>query len=350
MIGVSGRGLWPGHDPLEAQLAVFGDLSEAPEGVRGLPFLPQLPERGVGADDLGRTAALLAETPVELGTHGWKLADHCGSDLARAQEFLRHDLEALAISAAGAGPLTLQVVGPWTLAATLWRARGDRVLSDPGAVRGVTQALGQGLVDFISRIRQLVPRAELTVQFDESLLGQVNAGVLPTFSGYSRLPVVHGPELVEGLRSLLDVVHGCDVRSVVDVGEAWVGIPAVVLSGAGAVGVTLGAWNEQGWELAARALERGLDFWPALPHARVSQCSGPAVHELVDLIGVPWGRIGLPVNDLNKITLIQAALGADHLEPGHGASRASTWNQDAARGDLASLIRVARTLAERANG
>lgn len=350
MIGVNGPGRWPGHEPLEAQLAVFGDLAEAPEGVRGLPFLPQLPERGVGAGELGRTAALLAGTPVELGPHGWKLADHRGGDLARAQEFLRHDLEALAISAAGYGPLTLQVVGPWTLAATLLRARGDRVLSDEGAVRGVTQALGQGLADLLSRIRELVPRAELTVQFDESLLGQVNAGVLPTFSGYSRLPVVRGPELVEGLRSVLDVVHECGARSVVHVGEAWVGVPAVALSGAGSVGVTLGVWNEQGWELAARALERGVDLWLALPRARVSQCSGPAVHELVDLVGVPWGRIGLPAEDLNRITLTQAARGADHLEPGLGTNWDPTWNQDAARGDLATLIGVARILSERANG
>ncbi len=349
MIGVSGSGLWPGLDPLEAQLAVFGDLSDAPEGVRGLAFLPQLPARGVGADALGRTASLLADAPVELGPHGWKLADHGGADLARAQDFLQHDLEALAIAALGCGPITLQVVGPWTLAATLFLARGDRVLADFGAVRGVAQALGQGVVELISRVRDLVPGAEVTVQFDETLLGQVNAGALPTFSGYSRLPLVRGPELVEELRSVLDVVHRCGGRTVVQVGSAWSGVPVVALSGAGAVGVTLGPWNEQGWEFLARALERGLDVWPAVPHAQVSQRSGAAVPDLVDLITVPWSRIGLPVRDLNRLTLTQAPPLGDHLAPQFAAAWALAGSADAARSELATLIRVARILAERAN-
>jgi hypothetical protein len=107
--------------------------------------------------------------------------------------------EALAIAAAGySGPLAVTVTGPWTLAADLYLARGDRVLSDPGAVREVVQALAVAVGDHVAQVRRQVPGADVVVQLDEPLLAQVGAGVLPTFSGYSRLRAVPGPDLVDG--------------------------------------------------------------------------------------------------------------------------------------------------------
>src|SRR5690606_16032659 len=101
MTAVGALGPWPGGegtDVLEAQLTVLGGLAELPTGVHGVPFLVRLPGRGPGADATGRTAALLPGLPVELGPHGWKLADHPGADLRRAQGYLREDVEALAIA------------------------------------------------------------------------------------------------------------------------------------------------------------------------------------------------------------------------------------------------------------
>jgi hypothetical protein len=86
MTKASGHGAWPGgeRDVLESQQTVLGDLAELPSGVEPVPFLTQLTQRGPGADAVGRTAALLAESPVELGPHGWKLADRPGMDQRRA--------------------------------------------------------------------------------------------------------------------------------------------------------------------------------------------------------------------------------------------------------------------------
>ena len=347
MTGASGPGVWPGTDPLESLLTIIGDLSAAPTGVTGLPFFTQLPGRGAGSEPVARTAALLPEMPVELGPHGWKLADHPGLDAQRAESFLREDLDALAIAGAGySGPLTVQVVGPWTLAATLYLARGDRVLADLGAVRALVGALAEGIGEHVAAVRAQAPGVELTVQVDESLLGQVSAGVIPTFSGYSRLRAVRGPEILEGIEPVVRAVRDAGARSVVHVGQVWDAVPPVVLSGADAVGLEVatvadGAWDPRGWELLARAVERGTQLWAGLPPARVSQCAGADVRGLADLVSVPWRRMGLPVEGLADVVLTSS---------GSAATWTADGTPDRARGALGTVVRAAEVLAERAGG
>lgn len=352
MTSVSGHGAWPGGegaDVLEAQQMIFGDLAEVPTGVTPVPFLVRLPQRGAGADAVGRTATLLADLPVEIGPHGWKLADRSGMDERRAQAFLRDDLGALAIAAHGyQGPLAVSVVGPWTLAAELYLARGDRVLADRGAAAELAESLAVGLTAHLDEVRRQVPRADLVVQVSEPLLGQINAGVLPTFSGFSRLRRVDGPDIVEGLGTVLQAVREWGARSVVHVGPAWVGIAPVVLAGADAVGVDLaaraGGWDEKGWELVARAIERGVGLWAGLPPAKVSQCAGPGLGELASLVTVPWRRIGLPAAGLDDVTLLAAP-----REGGTGlGSGLRLGSVDENRAMLGNLGRVAEMLAERA--
>src|SRR2546423_15485788 len=65
----TGLGPFPGIDPLEATRIAFSELLPP----RGLPFLPELPARGVGADAVGRTAGLLAGLHVEVGTGVWRV-------------------------------------------------------------------------------------------------------------------------------------------------------------------------------------------------------------------------------------------------------------------------------------
>jgi hypothetical protein len=343
MTAVTGHGPWPGgeRDVLEAQQTALGELAELPTGVDALPFLTQLEQRGPGADALGRTAVRLAEMPVELGPHGWKLTDRPGIDARRADTFWREDLGALAIAAHGhTGPLTVEMLGPWTLAAQLWSARGDRVLADTGARADLGLMLAGSLRTLVADIVAQVPGAEVTVQLAEPLLGQVHAGVLPTFSGFSRLRAVAGPEIVEGLEPVLDAVRDAGARSVVHLGSTWIGVPAVVLAGADALGLDLadvgpGGWNERAWELLARAMERGTGLWAGLPPAQVSQCAGPALGTLADLVAVPWRRIGLPAAQLAEVTLL-------------AAHRKSLGSTDAHRAELANLGRVAETLSEKA--
>ena len=124
----TGIGSLPGEDPAEAVRIVLGELPD-------LPHLPELPARGPGADMAGRGAALLVDLPVDLQPSGWRLVDRPGRDPRRSLDLLARDVDALEEAAEGyAGPLKLQVAGPWTLAATMELHYGDKAVSDPGAV------------------------------------------------------------------------------------------------------------------------------------------------------------------------------------------------------------------------
>ena len=134
----TGVGSLPGTDPAEAVRLVLGELPD-------LPHLPELPARGAGADMVGRGAALLVDLPVDVQPSGWRLVDRPGRDLRRAADLLARDLDALERAADGyAGPLKLQVTGPWTLAATVELHYGDKAVSDPRRDPGPGAVAGRG--------------------------------------------------------------------------------------------------------------------------------------------------------------------------------------------------------------
>lgn len=337
---------WPGDEPLEAAMTILGDVSEAPEEIRALATLPVLAERGPGADRVGRTAAWLEGAPVELGPHGWRLADHEGGDRERALALWREDLDALAVASVGwAGELVVEAVGPWSLAASLWLARGDRVLSDQGAVSEVGAALADALVRRVGEVRRQAPGARMTVLLAEPLVGQVIAGVLPTFSGHARLRAVARPRVLEVLDPVVTALHAAGARVVVQVGTAVGGVGPAVLSGADGVGLDAGPWDEQRWETIATAVERGVELWQGLAPARVSSCAGPDLAELAQRVAEPWRRVGLPVADLARV-VVHERVGELRIDP----VRPPTRSAADARASARQLQRAALLLAERAAG
>jgi hypothetical protein len=81
----------------------------------GLPYLPELPARGPGADIIGRGAGLLADLEVDLQPMGWRFVDRAGRDSHRTSALLREDLDELAEAFdAYEGDLKVQIAGPWT--------------------------------------------------------------------------------------------------------------------------------------------------------------------------------------------------------------------------------------------
>ena len=174
----TGIGSLPGTDIDEALRVVLGELPD-------LPHLPELPARGAGADMIGRGATFLAELPVEIQPSGWRLTAHPGRDLRRALDFLARDLDALEAAAEGyAGALKVQVVGPWTLAASLELPNGHRVVSDHGATRDLAASLAEGLRTHLADLARRAPDATIVVQLDEPSIPAVLTAAVPTPSGF----------------------------------------------------------------------------------------------------------------------------------------------------------------------
>ena len=126
----------------------------------------------------------------------------------------------------------LPVQGPLTLAASLYLARGDRALSDEGAVRELTESFAAGLAEELGRVRVAVPGAEPVVLLHEPMLAAVLVGAVPTFSGYSAIRRVPGAVVSERLRTLATTVREAGAtRVVVHLGDAWVAVPTVRVRG-----------------------------------------------------------------------------------------------------------------------
>lgn len=180
----TGLGAMPGTDPFEAARTVFGELPQ-------LPHVPELPERGAGAEAIGRTAAVLVDLHVDVHAGRWRLVDRAGRDERAGRELLDRDLDAL--EDAGSrhpGPVKLQLLGPWTLAACLELQRGEKALADRGAVEDLAASLAEGVSRHLADVRRRLPKAaRILVQFGEPLLPAVLAGHVRTSSGWARLPV-----------------------------------------------------------------------------------------------------------------------------------------------------------------
>jgi methionine synthase II (cobalamin-independent) len=200
----------PGTNPAEAMRVIAGELPD-------FPYLPELPDRGPGADLTGRTAALLVDIPVEVSPHGWRIAEHPGRDLNRARSMLSSDLDVLEEVLDGyRGLVKVQLCGPWTLAATLELPRTLNVaIADPGAVADLTASLAEGAAAHVAEIAKRLPGARVAVQFDEPALPAVAGGEIPTASGWSRLRPVEAEVLRDRLAQVIaavptyTVVHSC---------------------------------------------------------------------------------------------------------------------------------------------
>jgi len=255
MVQVTGVGSHPGDDQHAYDEAVRVVVGELPD----LAYVPEVPGRGPGASMTGRGVAVMASLGADLQPAGWRLTDAPGVDHRRARSLLAQDLDGFEEQAQGlTGTVKVQVAGPWTLAATVERPRGDKVLADSGARRDLAQALAEGLRDHVADLRRRVPGAtRLVVQIDEPALGAVLAAAVPTASGFGRHRAVHPPEASQALEWVLDAV-------VESGAEPWVhscaaGTPLDLLRKAGARGlaVDLSVLSAADHDQVAEALEAG---------------------------------------------------------------------------------------------
>ncbi len=254
MTVASGVGSMPGKDAAaydEAIEIVLGETSD-------LPFLPELPGRGASAGMIGRALAVVSELGADLQPAGWRLTDAAGVDQRRARSLLAQDLDAVEERTQGlAGRFKIQVAGPWTLAATVERPRGDRVLADHGARRDLAQALAEGLREHIGDVRRRLPAATIVVQVDEPALPDVLDARIPTASGFSR----HRSVDPAGASPALEwVFSAIEESGAISVAHCCVSSPPLpLLAGAGAQGISvdLSLLEATGYDDLAVVIEQG---------------------------------------------------------------------------------------------
>ena len=218
----TGIGSMPGVDPLAAARLAFGEVA--------LPFVPELPGRGAGADMVGRAAGLLIDIPMDTHLGGYRLGSGRTRLMSRADGFLCADFDAVeeVIERSGsigtrparfapgakAAPVKLASIGPFTFAACVELPSGHKVLHDRGAWRDVVGSLGEGLA---RRADDLANRtgADVVVELDEPMIGSVIDGQIQPLTRLDVNRAIPVSEVAEALLAISSrvgrplVLHSC---------------------------------------------------------------------------------------------------------------------------------------------
>ena len=320
----TGIGSLPGIDAREAAKTATGAFED-------FPFLPELPARGPGADMIGRTAGLLVEVYARVEPSGWRIGDRPGRDTKRAWAWLGEDLDAFEEFTQGyEGPLKVQAVGPWTLAASLELRNGESVLSDLGACRDLAGSLAEGLRNHLADVQRRVPGAQIVLQLDEPSLIAVLRGHVRSASGYRTHRAVDRQLVEDTLREVVGVhtdgpvvVHSCAPD-----------VPFALLRRAGAAGVSFdfSLLTERDDDVIGEAVEAGTRLFAGVVPGTDTALSDPAG----SVMGVRtlWRRLGLRPGLLAEAVTITPACGLAGASPEY------------ARRALAHCVRAARSLAD----
>ncbi|MFI1015562.1 methionine synthase [Streptomyces sp. NPDC020965] len=317
----TGVGSMPGVDAREAAKTVIGSFED-------FPHLPELPARGPGADMIGRSLGLLVEMYAHVEPSGWRVSDRPGRDTRRARSWLGEDLDALEEYTQGyQGPLKIQAVGPWTLAAALELRGGEAVLSDLGACRDLAASLAEGIRTHLADVRRRIPGARVVLQLDEPSLFAVLSGRVRSASGYRTYRAVDRQLVESALRELIAdetvVVHSCAPD-----------VPFTLLRRAGAAGISFDAalLTERDDDAIGEAVEGGTKLFAGVVPSTDTALSDPAG----SVMGVRmlWRRLGLHPGILAESVVVTPSCGLAGASPAY------------ARAALAHCALAARSLAD----
>ncbi|MGW7086529.1 methionine synthase [Streptomyces sp. NPDC054871] len=319
----TGIGSMPGGDAREAARTVTGSFED-------FPYLAELPARGPGADMIGRTAGMLVELYARVEPSGWRIGDRPGRDTRRAKAWLGEDLDALEEFTQGyEGPLKVQAVGPWTLAAALELKNGEAALSDPGACRDLAGSLAEGLRAHLADVRRRIPGAQVVLQLDEPSLMAVLRGHIKTASEYRTHRAVDRQLVESTLRDVLGVHDGPAV-----VHSCAPDVPFALLrrAGADAISFDFSLLTERDDEAIGEAVEAGTKLFAGV----VAGVDGPLSDPAGSVMGVRtlWRRLGLNPGSLAESVVVTPSCGLAGASPAY------------ARAALAHCARAARSLAD----
>lgn len=200
-------GPMPGTSMAEAADIIMGETE--------LPAIPQLPERGLGSDAVGRTASMLEAISIDRGPRSWRMTARPQLLTRRTWDRLERDLdEVQEVWGESVPHVKVQALGPWSLAASIELSDGHRVLTDRSAFNELADALRHGLhahaQDVASRFH-----GEVVVQLDEPLLADIIAGRVPGTTDFDTIPAVPDEVALDLLQSFdADYLHAPPLWSI----------------------------------------------------------------------------------------------------------------------------------------
>ena len=385
LVRASGLGDFPGDDLGEAMSRVEGEL-----GAPHLPFLPHLPTLGWRSTPLARTLAVCEGLAFDGASFGWRMV-HSGGRGAResalAQDRLLSDINLLAdrvgaqkkrfnSSAEGSAAVyKIQLVGPLTLAASIYLPGGERAISDAGASRDLLESFLEGLERWMGSLREALqsPQALIAVQLDESEFQRLMEGSIPTVSGFRSLPSLQPHYYQQVYRRVAERFAELNLQLILDVDgtalkpvqelklltqprpalDALALLKAMQVEGAAPCALLLHPdrarlkgpgmlqvpplSDPRSWEPVAQLLEAQAQLWlPVVTSARVPD----QVRRLYSL----WREVGLEPTQLNALGLMPD----ERIQSGSvpaGMTSAAVSMLDATA-SLARVTECARALAE----
>ena len=265
----TGLGSLPGTDPREAARIVTGELPEC-------PHLPELPDRGPGADPIGRTASLLPleDFGLETTPTGWRITGGETRIMRRAVSMRNEDADALQEYTQGyRGPIKAQIVGPWTLAAALELPGGERMVRDFGACRELASAMADACTTYIGDLQRRFSDCVILLQIDEPALPAVLNGTIGTASGLSRYRAVEASVVQAALSTVIAAAQTAEAWTITGCPGAQ--LPVRLLAAAGTQGLQvdlvsgLVADDDLGW-----AWEQGLGLLAGSVPVQFAQSNG----------------------------------------------------------------------------
>ena len=382
LVRASGRGDFPGDDLSEAMSRVEGEL-----GAPHLPFLPHLPALGWRSTPLARTLAVCEGLAFDGASFGWRMV-HSGGRGAResalAQDRLLSDINLLAdrVGAqkkrfgSGQTPVyKIQLVGPLTLAASIYLPGGERVISDAGASRDLLESFLEGLERWVESLREALqaPQALIAVQLDESEFQRLLEGSIPTVSGFRSLSALQPHYYQQVYRRVAERFAELNLQLILDVDgtalkpvqelklltqprpalDAVALLKAMQVEGAVACALLLHPdrarlkgpgmlqvpplSDPRSWEPVAQLLETNAQLWlPVVTSARVPD----QARRLYSL----WREVGLEPMQLSAVGLMADERPQTGLVP--SASTSGTVSVLDATASLARVTECARALVE----
>jgi hypothetical protein len=274
-----------------------------------LPHLAELPERGPWAMMTGRAAGFLTDLHMDLTTTGWRIVDRPGSDHRRASTLLRDDIDRFEEALEGyVGPIKSQVVGPWTLLASLESQRGRPLLKDAAACRDIAHSIAEGIGEHIDRLRRIAGVTEILIQVDEPSLTAISTGAGATLFSHPRVPEEF--ELRTLLSHVADEIKRYGARSILHSCAVPIRWDLIGSFEAASVDISLPHRREElaAWSEAGRSLWLG---WPPPPTSEPF----PDLSATVASVIAPLLEVGLPRESLHERISVTPACGLAHVDP-----------------------------------